>query len=115
MNKKGKSDESNCIKNNCGHLCCDPVKVLANADLDDDARARFKYKGRFARKSCPDGFKLDMYECEIYDREKRKCLDYDGRPNICKKTVCSHYDNSDELKIKEEVEKKENEEFIKLK
>ena len=52
--------------------------------------------GRYARESCPDGYKLDFYSCKEFDEQRGKCKDYENRPDICKNTRCRLFDCKDE-------------------
>jgi hypothetical protein len=105
--------ENPCLNNGCGKFCCNPVKLRAFTELDEKAKERFTYLGRFARESCPDGSKLDIYSCKEFDEVAGRCKDYEGRPDICKNTRCALFDCKDEQK-REEILKKQRENFYEL-
>jgi Fe-S-cluster containining protein len=92
--KEEKTSEilEDCASYNCGN-CCDPVKTRRFFPDDkiprkSDGSALWKKKdGLFLTAG---GIALDIFDCDNYDPETKRCKDYENRPQICKNSGCDN-------------------------
>jgi len=109
-----------CLEKNCWR-CCDPVKIdkrrwFTDADIPQNS----KWEKIWIRKNeirvsenHSDTVKLDIFECINYDKETKKCKDYENRPPICHNSWCA--DTNSCKSIHEQHKSATSEKFIKIK
>lgn len=106
-----------CLKHGCS-FCCNPVKMRRGFSLEEEKlkKTPFKFKNEMlVSEDHPDTVKVEGYECDFFDRESGKCLEYEGRPDICKKTSCQAFETENESEQREIIKKINQEKFIKIK
>jgi Fe-S-cluster containining protein len=78
-----------CKEKDCG-WCCDPVKVKAGFPMsqipkDKNGKEIWEKKPEMRiPEAHPDTIRLDIFECLNYNKEEKKCDDYENRPDICR-------------------------------
>jgi len=118
MSEKIKERTGPCLEKNCSE-CCDPVKTKRfmppeMMPKDKDGNDLWsKRKELLVPADNPDGEKIETYDCKNLDPKTGKCLDYENRPDICKKSGCVDPDSpeSQETQFKRSSDRK----FIKIK
>lgn len=60
-----------------------------------------------------DTKRIQIYECLLYDKDKKICSDHENRPNICRNTSCVDKDSDATIDKQHERYTKIN--FIKMK
>lgn len=70
-----------------------PKRIVANPKTDIDTR------------------RIQIYECLLYDKDRKICKDYENRPDICRTTSC--LDDDSQETIDEQHKKKTQIDFIK--
>ena len=86
---------SPCVEKNCGD-CCDPVKVdqrnLMNGmklPKDKDGKDLWTPTGEIiAPVDQMETVRITTFTCNKFDKNSKKCLDYENRPSACKNTSC---------------------------
>ena len=81
-----------CLDKNCGY-CCDPVKVNAKVKIDipkdgHGADLWVKRDEVLIPELRVDTDRIVTYDCKNFDPITRKCLDHEGRPDICRTASC---------------------------
>lgn len=85
--------EAPCIEKWCA-FCCDPVWLTwrYSPDIsnitDTTWKQIWKYIGMCPSKKHPDTSKIRLYECLLFDKNTKKCINYEQRPDICRNTTC---------------------------
>lgn len=106
-----------CLEKNCWR-CCDPVKIDKRRYFNDsDIPLNEKWEKIWIPKDetwvserYPDSVKLDIFECVNYDKETRKCKDYENRPPICHNSWC--IDHTSEKSIHDQYKETIQEKFF---
>ncbi len=104
-----------CLRYGCS-ACCNPVKIrsLVIINTKDERLPFVDLSMIYAPKMHPDSVKLKTYKCKFFNEETGLCVDYNGRPNICRNTQCSAFDTDNEDEIAKIIENIKKEEFIKI-
>ncbi|MFH1079691.1 MAG: YkgJ family cysteine cluster protein [Pseudomonadota bacterium] len=93
MFKKVETKFGPCIEKNCAY-CCNPVKVFRffpddKIPTDEEGKKIWKEREEtFIPKSYIDKVRLKTYDCIYFDKSTGKCIQYDKRPEICRKVSC---------------------------
>jgi Fe-S-cluster containining protein len=104
-----------CQKYGCSE-CCNPVKVKEGfGERHKESLNGFPFRKRdeiWTPHESVDGIKLEVYDCENYDKEKGVCTDYENRPEVCRNTTCDAHQMTDEAEQKKIIESIKGEEFV---
>lgn len=82
-----------CIDKNCSY-CCDPVKIsrfFPDDKIPTDLNGEKIWKERdemYIPTDFVDKVRLRTYDCIYFDKIKKKCMEYERRPLICRKVSC---------------------------
>ena len=73
----------------CTGACCDPVTMPVQAYRAVSARPSISQNGRYILKMLTPRGRLPKegmaeFDCRYFDRETRRCIAYDRRPQMCR-------------------------------
>lgn len=117
MSEKIKEKHGPCLDKNCSQ-CCNPVKMkrFMPPELvpkDKDGNDLWKKKEELLVPTDNPEDKLETYDCKNFDSETGKCLDYENRPDICKRSGCVDPDSTESES--EQFKKASDKKFFKIK
>lgn len=111
-----------CKEKNCW-WCCDPVKISFRKWCDPSNITVPKDKNNnplwiakeeiWVPETNIDTTRIQIYQCILYDKDKKVCKDHENRPNICRNTSC--VDQRSHNTIDEQHKKLTETNFIKIK
>ncbi len=62
-----------------------------------------------------DSVRLEVYDCEWFDKKTGLCKNYEDRPDICRRSKCRAFEVQDSEEQKKIIEEIKSEKFIKIK
>lgn len=122
MNKYTRNKHWACEEKKCW-WCCDPIKIsfrkwydpsriIIPKDKDNNPLWIAKEEIRVPETDI-DTRRIQIYECLLYDKDKKICKEYENRPDICRNTSC--IDEFLDITIDEQHKKLIETNFIKIK
>lgn len=96
------NEKNPCLESDCS-WCCDPVKIPANKSVDIPKNKNnepiWKDTGEIWIPEDQEYVKLKTYTCDYYKKDKGICGNYEGRPDICKRTDCTGSEKAKQQKF----------------